>query len=69
MSTHICYKENLPYKSKISIRKLLHDKTSKKDEYLFKRSFYSFPSLNLYMFFISAKSKLHTSKYEIQQKR
>ena len=29
MSTHIFYKENLPYKSRFSNRKLLHDKTSK----------------------------------------
>jgi hypothetical protein len=30
MSTHISYKENLPYKSIFLNRKLLHDKTSKK---------------------------------------
>ena len=32
MSTPIFYKENLPYKSRFSNRKLLHDKTFKKDE-------------------------------------
>ena len=29
MSTHCVYEGNLPYKSKFSIRKPLHDKTSK----------------------------------------
>ena len=29
MSTHCVHKENLPYKLRFSIRKLLHDKTSK----------------------------------------
>ena len=31
MSTHIFYKENLPYKSRFSNRKLLNDKASKKN--------------------------------------
>ena len=56
MSTYIFYKANLPYKSNFSNRRLLQDKTSKKDEYLFRKSFYTFPSLNLNLFFNSAKS-------------
>ena len=58
MRQHISYKENLPYKSRFSNRKLLHDKPSKETECLFRRSFYTFPFLNLCMFFNSAKSTI-----------
>ena len=34
-------------------------KNNKKNVYLLRRSFYTFPSLNLYMFFNSAKSTLY----------
>ena len=56
MSTHIFYKVNLPYNRDFQIASYYMIKHQKNNEYLFRRSFYTFPSLNLYMFSNSAKS-------------
>ena len=58
MSTNIFYKENLPYKSRFSNRKLLHDKTSKKNNICSEGPFTPL-SLNLYIFFNSANPTIH----------